>query len=133
MNPIVGWILAAAALAVGWQAWRWPGVAMAVTVIVFWLLLQFSRSLRVMRRAGGAPVGHMASAVMLNAKLHTGWTLLKVLALTKSLGRRISDSPEVWAWADEGGAQVAVTLVNGCVTSWVLTRPADASYDTTIV
>ena len=133
MNPWIGWALSAAALAAGWQAWRWPGVALAATVIVFWLLLQFSRSLRVLRQAGGAPVGHVASAVMLNAKLGTGWTLLRLLALTKSLGRRVSETPEVWAWADDGGAQVAITLVNGRVTSWVLTRPADSSRDTTIV
>ena len=133
MNPIVGWLLAAAALAAGWQAWRWPGVALAATVIVFWLLLQFSRSLRVLRQAGGAPVGHVASAVMLNAKLGTGWTLLKLLALTKSLGRRVSETPEVWAWVDEGDAQVAVTLVNGRIVSWVLTRPADPGHDATIV
>ena len=126
MNAIVGWSLAALALAAGWQAWGWPGVALAVSVIVFWLLLQFSRSLRVMRMAAGSPVGRVGSAVMLHAGLVTGWPMLKLLTLTRSLGRRVSATPEVWAWADEGGAQVEVTLVSGHIAGWVLTRPADA-------
>ena len=126
MNAIVGWSLAALALAAGWQAYGWSGVALAVSVIVFWLLLQFSRSLRVMRMAAGSPVGRVGSAVMLHAGLVKGWPMLKLLTLTRSLGRRVSESPEVWAWADEGGAQVEVTLVGGRIASWVLTRPADA-------
>ena len=126
MSPILGWSLAALALAAGWQAYRWQGLLLAFSVIVFWLLLQFSRSVRVMRMTTGAPVGHVASAVMLNARLNKGWPMLKVLPLTRSLGRRVSPveqpDPEVWAWADAGGAQVAVTFVKGRVTQWVLTR-----------
>ena len=132
MNPIVGWVLAAAALAAGGFAYGWPGLVLAFSVIVFWLLLQFSRSVRVLRQAGAAPVGHVPSAVMLNAKLVRGWPLLKVLGLTRSLGRRISPpaqtSPEVWAWADDGGVSVEVTLVNGRVTAWVLQRPAETGH-----
>lgn len=120
------------ALAAGWQAYRWQGLLLAFSVIVFWLLLQFSRSMRVMRMTTDAPVGQVPSAVMLNARLSKGWPMLKVLPLTRSLGRRVSPpeqaDPEVWAWADEGGAQVAVTFVKGRVTRWVLTRP-EASDD----
>jgi len=127
MSPVFGWSLAVLALAAGWQAYRWQGVLLSISVIVLWLLLQFSRSVRVMRMTTGAPVGHVPSAVMLNAKLAAGWPMLKVLPLTRSLGRRVNPDhqadPEVWAWADEGGAQVAVTFVKGRVTQWVLTRP----------
>ena len=48
MNPIIGWGLAAIAVAIAWQKYGWQGVAFAVTLIVFWLLLQFSRAMRVM-------------------------------------------------------------------------------------
>jgi hypothetical protein len=82
-------------------------------VTVFWLLLQFNRAVRVMRGASGAPVGHVPSAVMLNAKLQPGWTLLQVIRLTRSLGRRVSEAPEVWAWTDPGGIEVRVTLAGG--------------------
>ena len=86
MNPVIGWSLAALAVALGHLQWGWRGVVLAVTVIVFWLLLQFGRALRVLRAAGQAPVGHVQSAVMLNAKLHPGLRLPQILALTRSLG-----------------------------------------------
>ena len=87
MNPMVGWGLAALGIAAGYVGWGWPGVVLGVTVIVFWLLLQFSRSLRVLRNAGANPVGHVASAVMLHSRLKPGMTLLQVLPLTKAWAR----------------------------------------------
>lgn len=122
MNPIVGWGLAVVAIAVGYAAWGWQGVVLGVTVIVFWLLMQFSRSLRVLKKAGGAPVGHVDSAVMLHSKLQSGMTLMQVLALTRSLGTRLSESPERWGWADPGGARVGLTFDGGKLQSWELTR-----------
>ncbi|MDP3824483.1 MAG: hypothetical protein Q8R33_23680 [Burkholderiales bacterium] len=127
MNPIFGWALAAVAVAAGWQGYGWPGVALAVSVIAFWLLMQFNRSLRVLRNAGSAPIGHIDSAVMLNAKLQAGMPMIKVVALTKSLGRRVSEEPEQWAWADPGGSEVVLSFDKGICRSWVLNRPADAT------
>jgi hypothetical protein len=127
MNPWVGWLLAAAALLAGWQIYGWPGAVLAFTVIVFWLLLQFTRIARVMREAGRAPLGHIDSAVMLNAKLAAGKPLLDVLRLTKSLGRKVADEPETFVWTDPGGASVRVLLDNGRVASWQLERPPPAS------
>ena len=79
MNPILGWALAALLLVAAWQGYGCKGIALGVTLIVFWLMLQFNRSLRVMRNAGSAPVGHVDSAVMLNAKLRAGMQMLQVL------------------------------------------------------
>ena len=125
MNPVVGWILAAAALAAGYAGYGWPGVALAVTVIVFWLLLQFNRAMRAMTQASGRPVGTVASAVMLHARLHAGMPLLDVLKLTKSLGRRVADAPETFAWTDEAGDTVQVELRRGRIRAWSLQRHAD--------
>ena len=122
MNPWMGWALAAAALAAGWYGYGVRGVAMAVSVIAFWLLLQFTRLLRLMRDAGQSPLGRVPSAVMLHAKLHAGMTMARVVALTQSLGRRTDESSEVYTWADDGGASVDVTFANGRCASWVLTR-----------
>ena len=127
MNPILGWVLAAVAVAAGWQGYGWPGVALAASVIAFWLLMQFNRSLRVLRNAGNAPVGHIDSAVMLNAKLQAGMPMIKVVALTRSLGRRVSGTPERWAWVDEGGSEVVLDFERGLCQRWVLNRPADAA------
>jgi hypothetical protein len=123
MNPIVGWALAAIGLAAGWRGYGWPGLALGFSVIVFWLLMQFSRSLKVMRGAAGAPIGHIDSAVMLNAKLRRGLPMMQVVALTRSLGKRIAEQPETWAWADASGAELRVVFDNGRCTRWQLTRP----------
>ena len=125
MNPWVGWALAAAALAAGWFAYGARGIALAVTVIAFWLLLQFSRLVRVMRRAAESPLGQVDNAVMLHAKLHAGLPMAKVVALTQSLGRRADESREVYTWSDAGGASVSITFANGRCASWVLARPPE--------
>jgi hypothetical protein len=123
MNPLLGWALAALMVGTAWNMYGWHGVAVAATVVVFWLLLQFNRAIRVMKNAGSAPVGHVASAVMLNAKLRAGMQMLQVVTLTRSLGRRVCEAPEVWAWADAGASEVLVTFLNGRCTSWLLNRP----------
>lgn len=118
----LGWALAVAAVAVGFVVYGWPGVALAVSVVVFWLLLQFSRSLRVMRNAAERPIGHTDSAVMLQARLRPGMQLMQVLALTKSLGEKLADEPETFGWRDEGGDQVQVELHNGRISAVRLQR-----------
>ena len=125
MNPLVGWSLAALALVAGWRGYGAPGLALAVSVIVFWLLMQFSRSMKVMRTASGSPVGHIDSAVTLHSKLAPGLTMLKIVTLTKSLGRRIAETPETWAWADASGAEVRIVFDKGRCQTWALARPAE--------
>ncbi len=129
MTAWVGWGLAAAALAVGYASYGWPGVVLALSVVVFWLLLQFSRALRALRQASGRPVGQVPNAVMLHAKLRSGLRLPQVLALTRSLGQRVAETPETWAWRDEGGDEVQVELHDGCVTAWRLQRNVDGAGD----
>ena len=129
MNPVVGWGLAVAAVAMGYTGYGWKGVALAFSVVVFWLLLQFSRSLRVMRDAGSRPVGSIANAVMLNAKLRTGMRLLDILPHTRSLGTKLADNPETFAWTDGGGDRVVVELKGGRCTAFRLERAAPADGD----
>ena len=122
MNPIVGWVLAALAVGLAWQKYGWQGAAFAGTLVVFWLLLQFNRAVRVMKNASSAPVGHVASAVMFNSKLKRGMTMMQLITLTGSLGRKQSESPERWAWTDDSGAGVTVVLQSGKLESWTLVR-----------
>jgi hypothetical protein len=124
MNPILGWALATVALALGWRGYGWPGIALGLSVIVFWLLLQFNRSVKVLRHAAAAPIGHIDSAVMLNAKLEPGLPMLRVVTLTKSLGKRVAEDPETWAWADASGSDVTIVFDKGRCQRWTLNRPA---------
>lgn len=122
MNTALGWLLVVGALVAGWFAWGWQGMVLAVTVIVFWLLLQFSRTLRTMKKAAARPLGEVANAVMLQSRLAAGMNLLQVIQLTGSLGRQLSKEPEVFAWQDAGGDAVHVTLADGRVSGWTLVR-----------
>jgi hypothetical protein len=124
MNPFLGWTLALLALTVGWLGYGWPGVAMASTVIAFWLILQFNRAVRVMKNASETPVGHVVSVVMLNAKLRAGMPMIQVVGVTRSLGKRVANSSETYLWTDAGGLELVVTFDNGRCKSWQLNRPA---------
>ena len=73
---------------------RLAGLAFAASAIVFWLLLQFNRAVRVMKNAAASPVGHVASAVMFNARLSRGMTMLQIVTMTKSLGRKVAEGSD---------------------------------------
>ncbi|KQV53211.1 hypothetical protein ASC95_10640 [Pelomonas sp. Root1217] len=124
MNPWIGVGLALAALIGGGALLGWQGVIFATTGIVFWLLLQISRLMRVMKVAGAAPLGSVANAVMLNSKLHAGMKLVDLIGLAGSLG--VKQAPETFVWRDAGGDAVEVKLVKGKLVEWRLIR-ADGS------
>ncbi len=121
-------VIAAALIVLGvaWHNFKWVGVAFVVTAAVMWILLHFTRALQVLKRAADRPMGHVASAVMLNAKLRSGVSLLHVIAMTKSLGLLQSEKdaqPEVFRWTDTGQSHVTCEFHGGKLTSWTLFRP----------
>jgi hypothetical protein len=124
MNPILGWALAALFVALAWQAYGWRGALAAFSAVVFWLLLQFNRVTRSMRAASQRPVGHVDNAVMLHAKLQPGMTMLEVIALTRSLGRKLGEGEDDWAWSDDGGSTVRLHFARGKLARHELDRPA---------
>lgn len=125
-SVVLGWGLAVAAVAVGYVNYGWPGVALAVSAIVFWLLLQFTRALRAMRLAGQSPVGQVPSVVMVHARLRRGMRLLDIIQLTRSLGEKVADDPETWRWSDNTGSTLTVRLRGARCTDWTLLRPEPA-------
>ena len=120
--------VACIALTVGaWRAYKWPGIALVASGLVMWILLHFTRVLTVLKRATNRPVGSVASAVMLNAKLKKGVNLMHVIAMTRALGQLQSEKdaqPEVFRWSDAGQSHVTCTFVSGKLSEWVLERPA---------
>jgi hypothetical protein len=120
------WVIGAILVAVGYQKYGWAGVAVVVGGIVMWMLLHFTRMMTVLKKTANHPMGYVASAVMLNAKLKPGVNLLHVMALTKSLGLLQSEKdaqPEVYRWQDTGGSHVTCTFMNGKLQGWQLWRP----------
>jgi hypothetical protein len=128
MNPWIGGLLAALVVTIGYAQYGWQGLLFGLTVVVFWLLLQFSRTLRILQKAGRAPKGRIDSAVRLHAKLKPGMRLLDILPVAGSLGERVGGegAEEQWAWIDEGDARVVVRLQRGRVVDWQLQRPPEA-------
>ena len=113
-------------LAFAARQYGWPGFFAVSGGLVFWLLLHWTRLLTVMQRAARRPIGHVDSAVMFNARLKPGVNLMHVIAMTRSLGERLSaegEDPESYRWTDNGGSSVTVTLQGGRVSAWELQRP----------
>ena len=119
--------LAIVVLTIGaWRQFGWPGIAMAAGGVLMWVLLHFTRLMHILKKAAERPIGHVASAVMLNAKLRKGMTLMHVIAMTRSLGALQTpkdEQPEVFHWTDNGQSTVACTFLGGKLQAWTLTRP----------
>ena len=118
------------AAVVAWQSYGWKGIVVVVSVLMFGILLHFSRMMQVLKRAANRPIGHVDSAVMLNAKLKPGATLLHVVAMTRALGLLKSakdEQPEVFEWKDGTDSTVTCTFVGGKLSHHVLYRPAVSS------
>jgi len=120
-------VAAVAGLAYGYHALDWMGFFLVLGGLVMWALLHFTRMVKVLERAANRPIGHVDSAVMLNAKLKAGVNLMHVIALTRSLGELTTpkdQQPEVYRWRDNSHSVVTCVFQDGRLQSWALERPA---------
>jgi ABC-type protease/lipase transport system fused ATPase/permease subunit len=125
-KSILLWSIGAAIIALAFQKYSWPGVVAVTGAMVMWMLLHFTRMLTVLKRAANQPMGYVASAVMLNAKLRKNVNLLHVMALTRSIGLLQTEKdaqPEIYRWQDNSASHVTCTFMNGKLQSWELFRP----------
>lgn len=119
-------------LAWGYRQFGWPGVAGVTGGLIMWLLLHFTRAMAVMRRAAQRPIGHVDSAVMLNARLRAGVSLLHVVGMTRALGQLRSpegQQPEIYRWTDAGHSWVEAEFSGGKLQRWRMERPAEQAGD----
>ena len=119
-------VLGVALIALAYHSYGWTGVAFVASGLVMWMLLHFNRMVQVLKRAANRPIGTVASAVMLNAKLRPGVTLLHVVALTRALGELRSPNgsqPEIYRWSDNSQSHVTCEFVGGKLEKWELWRP----------
>ena len=111
----------------GFRSYGWMGVAAVGGGVVMWALLHFTRLMNVLRKAADRPIGHVGSAVMLNARLQAGVSLMHVVAMTRSLGALQSpenEQPEFYRWTDGTRSHVTCEFHNGKLVKWALERPA---------
>jgi hypothetical protein len=122
--PVAGVIV----VSLAYRSYGWAGVAVAAGALVMWLLLHFTRMMQVLKRATNRPIGYVDSAVMLNAKLKPGVTLLHVVAMTKALGELKSvknEQPELFKWTDGTESHVTCEFKGGKLVKWELVRPVE--------
>ncbi|MCY7370817.1 MAG: glycerate kinase [Polaromonas sp.] len=121
--PVAG----VAVVLMAYRFYGWLGVVGSVGVLVFWLLLHFTRLLHILKRAANRPIGHVDSAVMLNAKLKPGMTLMHVVAMTRSLGVLQSPKaaqPEIYRWTDGSDSHLTCIFASGKLAEHAMVRPA---------
>ncbi|MFT3813208.1 MAG: glycerate kinase [Acidovorax sp.] len=109
-----------------YRAYGWQGVITVSGGVVMWLLLHYTRLMNVLKKARNRPIGFVGSAVMLNARLKPGVTLMHVIAMTQALGelRTPQDTqPEVYRWTDASQSYVEAEFRNGRLVRWELQRP----------
>jgi hypothetical protein len=123
-------VLALVLLGAAWRSYGLAGVALIIGGILMWVLLHVNRVVATLKRAADRPVGYVESAVMFNAKLKAGATLLHVLAMTRALGQPLSPEgaqPEIFRWTDTAGSHVTCEFVDGKLAKWQLERPPEAA------
>jgi hypothetical protein len=122
-------LLCLSIVAASFYYYRWQGLAVSTGLLVMWTLMHFNRMLQVLKRAANRPIGYVDSAVMLNAKLQPGATLLHVVARTQSLGALQSPKdtqPEIYRWTDGSNSFVTAEFFDGKLKNWTLQRPVQA-------
>lgn len=121
--PVAG----VAAVVLAYRFYGWAGVAASTAGLTMWMLLHFTRMMQVLKRAADRPIGYVDSAVMLNAKLKRGMTLMHVVAMTQALGELqspMNTQPEIFRWTDGSQSTVTCTFVGGKLVQHELSRPA---------
>ena len=129
LNNILIPALAIVVLIWAYDSMEWLGVGLAFTAMVSWFLLHYTRLIHIFNRAAKRPLGYVDSAVMMHVKIKKDMPLLKVIALTKSLGRKEGEmthppvDPEIYTWTDGSNSSVRCEFVGGRLTVWELRRP----------
>jgi hypothetical protein len=114
-------LLVGGAIVAGWWAWGWQGLVLALTLVVFWMLLQFRRATRALELAARHPVGQVDSVVMLQARLEPGQQMAEVLGLTGSLGEQQGGRDD-WRWRDGAGNEIELSFRRGVLVRWAVAR-----------
>lgn len=113
----------ALALALSYAAWRSYGVQgllLAVLMLSFWLMLHFTKLMRLLRTVATRPMGRVSSATALLQRLKPGMAMVDVMRLTLSIGelRTPPDTePEERQWADDTGQAVVCRFEHGRLVS----------------
>lgn len=102
------WLFPTLVLALCYAAWRsygWQGLVLAMLMSSFWVLLHFTKLMRLLRAAAARPKGIVADIPALQRHLRPGMPMHEVVRRTACLGERPADATtdEVFDWRDAQG------------------------------
>jgi hypothetical protein len=120
-SPAANAILVGAAVLAGWWTWGRQGLILALTLLVFWMLLQFRRATRALQNAARRPIGRIDSVVMMQARLEPGQQMAEVLQISGSLGIQQGGRDD-WLWTDAAGNDIVVSFRRGILIRWAIAR-----------
>jgi hypothetical protein len=105
------WLFPTLFLALCYAAWRsygWQGLLLATLMSSFWVLLHFTKLLRLLRAAAARPKGMVNDVPALQRQLRPGLPMHEVVRRTACLGERPADATtdEVFDWQDEQGRRL---------------------------
>lgn len=142
-NSLIARILVAAFIALTSWIYGWQGFVVAITFWVFWLILQFSQTLRFMRQITQRPTGQIPDAQAFSQKLRPNMGLLAIFKLSQSLGQAISltgaqlaqtqnpkqlqGADQCWQWRDPLGNTVTVYIRHEKCIYWELQQAVSAN------
>jgi hypothetical protein len=113
--------LATALAYAAWRSYSWPGLILALLMLSFWLLLHFTKLMRLLRTVANRPLGRVRDATVLAKHLKPGMPLVDVMRLTLSIGALQSapdTEPEVRTWSDDAGRTAICSFEQGRLVSF---------------
>lgn len=127
LRPFLFPALALAIAVAAWRTYGAQGLLLAVLMISFWVLLHFTKLMRLLRAAAKRPIGHVRDARALHRQLKPGMPLIEIVRRTHSLGQRRCEpdvEPQLLEWGDEQGFSVRCTVLRGRLSGFELHSPA---------
>jgi len=100
-----------------WRSYGAQGLLLAVLMLSFWVLLHFTKLMRLLRAAASRPIGAVAEVPTLQSQLRLGMALHDVIRRTACLGERLNEpvgaDVESFCWSDEKGRRLLLRFEAG--------------------
>jgi len=101
----------------GWKSYGWQGLLLALLMSSFWVLLHFTKLMRLLRAAANRPLGAVDDVRVLQGRLKLGMPMHEVVRQSACLGKReagASDgTSEDFVWHDPQGRTLHLRFDHG--------------------
>jgi len=101
----------------GWRTYGWPGLLLALLMSSFWVLLHFTKLLRLLRAAATRPLGEVEDVRALQGRLRPGMPMHDVIRQSACLGKREegdgNGAMEDFVWHDPQGRTLHLRFDHG--------------------